>query len=159
MDPITAAVHDMLTTNAADLRAAVTGLDVEALNWTPAPDTSSIAVLVAHAVSATRVLVDSALTGRMHRERYMTEDRPAAFATRDVEEATLHSLLDGLEQTISRLAAEAPSDGYAGNVEFERGYEGGPRSRIWSLIHAVEHLREHVGHAQLTRQLIEARRS
>ena len=155
MDPVTAAAHSMLTTNNADLRATVLGLDAEALNRTPAPDTSSIAVLVAHAVSSTRVLVDAALTGRMNRDQYMTVDRPAAFATRDVDAARLLALLDDLDATIARLAAEAPADGYAGNVAFERAHEGAPRTRAWSLIHAVEHLREHVGHAQLTRQLIE----
>jgi uncharacterized protein DUF664 len=29
----------------------------------------------------------------------------------------------------------------------------------WALLHAIEHLREHVGHAQLTRQLWDARGS
>jgi hypothetical protein len=28
---------------------------------------------------------------------------------------------------------------------------------VWALIHAVEHLREHVAHAELTRQLWEDR--
>jgi hypothetical protein len=29
-----------------------------------------------------------------------------------------------------------------------------PVTAAWALLHALEHLREHVGHAQLTRQLL-----
>jgi hypothetical protein len=32
-----------------------------------------------------------------------------------------------------------------------------PVTAAWALLHALEHLREHVGHAQLTRQLMDER--
>jgi hypothetical protein len=34
--------------------------------------------------------------------------------------------------------------------------KGDPATRAYMLLHAVEHLREHVGHAQLTRQVLMA---
>lgn len=156
MDPLTAAVQDMLRTSSADLRATVAGLDAATLNRAPAPDASSLAVLVEHAVSATRALVTSALTGRMDRQRYLTEERAAAFATRDADMPRLLASVDELDRLIDSLVTRAPGDGYAGDVVFEGGAETAPRTRLWSLVHAVEHLREHVGHAQLTRQLLEA---
>jgi hypothetical protein len=33
--------------------------------------------------------------------------------------------------------------------------EGDEKTAIWALIHAVEHLREHVAHAELTKQVFE----
>ncbi len=155
MDPMTAAVCDMLGVCVGDLRTTVAGVDTDSLNRAPAPGANSIAVLVTHAVTATRWLVDAALTGRMDRERYRREDRTPAFATKDADAARLLALIDDLEATAARLAAEGGKVDYAGAVEFEHAYEDGPRTRAWSLIHALEHLREHVGHAQLTRQVIE----
>lgn len=156
MDPLTAAAVDLLRTNAADLRAAITGLGPATLNRAPVPDSSSLAILVEHAVSSTITQVEAAITGHMDRGRYMTEVRPAAFATRDADEARLHAALDRLDALINRLERQPPTDGYAGDILYEPPAGGPPRTRLWSLIHAIEHLREHVGHAQLTRQLLES---
>ena len=51
-----------------------------------------------------------------------------------------------------------------GDVAFDPGATGTapwrtdgadePVTAAWALLHALEHLREHVGHAQLTRQLL-----
>jgi hypothetical protein len=154
MDPVTAAVHDMITTSSKELRETVAGLDGNALNHIPTPETNSISVLVAHAVSATCWLVDAALTGQMDRGRYLREDRSTAFATRDAEQDRLLALVDNLDRMLDRLAAEGPRVDYAGDVAYTGDEQGPPRTRAWSLIHAAEHLREHVGHAQLTRQLV-----
>jgi len=156
MDAITAACLDMLSTNAADLRATVNGLSAEALNWTPAPETNSIAVLVNHAVTATHRLVESALTGTMNQGRYRAEERTPAFATTGADAAGLLARIDLLDETIAMLTAGGDAADYAGEIRWI-GDDGGPRTRAWSLIHALEHLREHVGHAQLTRQLWQAR--
>src|SRR3569832_1756812 len=96
MDPITAACVDMLRTNVADLRATVDGLSAEALNWTPAPETNSIAVLVAHAVTATHRLSESAITGTFDRGRYLAEERTPAFATTAAGPTDLLARIDSL---------------------------------------------------------------
>jgi hypothetical protein len=154
VDPITAAAVDMLRTNAADLRAAVTGLDPATLNRPPVPDSSTLAILVEHATTAAIAQVEAAITGRMDRGHYMGEIRPAAFATTDADERRLHAAIDRLDAVITRLEQSPPAEGYVGDVAMEPPGEQA-RSRAWSLIHAVEHLREHVGHAQLTRQVFE----
>jgi hypothetical protein len=156
MDAIITAVHDLLTANSADLRAVVAGLDREALNRAPVDGANSIAVLVAHAATATAHLIDSAISGRANRERYLAEVRTPAFATHDADAAQLLALVDRLDGAIARLAAVEDGIDYGGAVAAEGGTPGEPRTRAWSLVHAVEHLREHIGHAQLTRQLIEA---
>jgi hypothetical protein len=155
MDLVTAAAVDMLRRNSEELRAAVTGLSVEQLNRAPVKDSSSLAILVEHSVSGTIALVDAAVTGQMDRGRYMNEIRPAAFATNSAGEKLLHESLDRLDARIAQLEQQPPTDGYEGHVQYQPPVDGPPRARVWSLIHAIEHLREHVGHAQITRQIIE----
>ncbi|MFN8556728.1 MAG: DinB family protein [Dehalococcoidia bacterium] len=156
MDQFSEAAYNLLTIAAGDLRGAVTGLSVAQLNGIPCADTSSLAVLVAHATTSTRALLTAAVTGRRDRERYRTEERVPAFAIRDADEARLMALLDQLDAAIGRLPADAPADSYAGTIAETGGDGGPPTSRAQTLILAVAHLREHVGHAQLTRQLIDA---
>ncbi len=156
MEPVIAAVHDTLKDNAAELRTVVQGLPPEALNWQPAPETSSLAVLVAHAVSATVRLVDSALTGTFDRPRYLADERIPAFATHATDAAGLAAMVDRLDALLARLAAAGSDAALAGPVTYI-GDAPAPRTRAWNLIHAVEHLREHIGHAQLTRQVWEQR--
>jgi|DewCreStandDraft_1066081.scaffolds.fasta_scaffold00088_33 hypothetical protein len=153
MDPFSAAAYDIIQTSIQDLRATVADMGREALNRAPAPDTNSIAVLVAHAVTSAKTLLDAALTGRMDRGHYMGTVRPAAFATRDADAAALLALLDDLARTAERLTTEGVRADYAAPVAYIGG-EGPPRTRAWCLLHAVEHLREHVGHAQLTKQVL-----
>src|SRR5262245_39911445 len=116
MDPITAACADMLRTNIADLRATVEGLSAEAVNWAPAPETNSIAVLVAHAVTATHRLAESALTGTFDRARYLAEERTPAFAITGADAAGLLARIDGLAAFADRLAAEVAGPDYAATV-------------------------------------------
>lgn len=156
MDSVIAAVEKMLRENIDDLRETITGLDSAALNWSPAPEVNSIAVLTAHAVSATRALSESAIDGRMNREKYMAEERTPAFATREATAEQLLALVTGLEGLADRLALVPPA-AYSGEEITYEGPPGESRTRAWSLLHAIEHLREHIGHAQLTRQLYEAR--
>ncbi len=153
MDAFSAAAYEMIQTSVQDLRATVRGMERDALNRAPAPETNSIAVLVTHAVTSAKMLLDAALTGRMDRGHYMGTVRPAAFATRDADAAALLALLDDLARTAERLTTEGGRADYAAPVEYIGG-EGPPRTRAWCLLHAVEHLREHVGHAQLTKQLL-----
>ena len=158
MDPVVAAVVDMLRTNAAELRAVAQGLDAGALNQPPAPDSSSIAVLVAHAATATVALGTAALTGSFDVLRYRAEERVPAFAVSAATSDDLTPYLNRLDQFIDHLASQG--DTLAGRwgepVQVDADPGDPPTSRAWRLIHAVEHLREHVGHAQLTRQIVEA---
>src|SRR5262249_55506253 len=123
-------------------------------NTPPLTDTSSLAVLVEHAVTGTYMLVESALTGTLDRGTYMSEARPAAFAITAADETALHASLDRLNALAERLQQEAPARGFSAEVATPPAGQP-PRTRVFSLIHAVQHLREHVGHAQLTRQMIE----
>ena len=154
MDAVTAAAEEILLGCCKDLREVVSGLDVAALDWAPAAETSPIAVLIRHGASATRYLLGAAATGRANREQYIAGERAQAFAQRPADADELLGMLAGLEALVRHLVAELPVERLGEPVTFEGAFEGTPPTRAWMLLHAVDHLREHVGHAQLTRQLV-----
>src|SRR5215218_1105871 len=106
MDAVTQAAEAMVREACRDMRAAIAGLDTETLARAPAPETSSLAVLVRHSVTGTRALLGAAATGRMDRQRYRDEERTPAFRDRPATEGELAALLDSLEADAARLIAE-----------------------------------------------------
>jgi hypothetical protein len=132
----------------ARLRAVVEGLDATALNATLGPETSSIAVLVTHALGNERWVL-ATLAGRP-----APRDRAAEFA---VQPASAGPLLDALDEADAGAADLLPRIAEpqlaAAHAEVD-----GLTGRQW-LLRCFGHLREHTAHAELTRQLLAARAS
>lgn len=132
-----------------DMRQVIEGLDAEALNWAPGPETNSIAVLIAHSLGAEHSLITTALADPVDR------DREAEFQTEASDAGELAGLIDRVDGIvpglIDRLTAE--------DLEAERSRPndrlGRTKPGIWWLLHAAEHNREHMGQMFLTRQLYE----
>jgi uncharacterized damage-inducible protein DinB len=151
-DPTIAAARETLDDSLEELRAVVVGLDRDSLNRLPLPDdTNSLAVLVVHGLGATRSWLSLA-TGAPFPDR----DRDAEFRTVVEDPATFLAEFDA--------AADACRSLLAPDVAFDPAREGTgpwrirplddePVSAAAALLHALSHLSEHVGHAQLTRQL------
>ena len=129
------------------MRATIVGASADLLNHRPAGDeTNPIAVLVVHAVSSTRWWLSVALGGPVP-ER----DRPSEFLTTVTDADELLGVFDPIAADCrTLLRTDAAFD--AGAIS-EDPRDGDHVTAAWALIHAVEHLREHVGHAELTRQL------
>ncbi|MEA2579833.1 MAG: hypothetical protein QOE83_725 [Actinomycetota bacterium] len=147
-----AAAREELDEALDELRTVVVGLDRDSLNRLPLPqDTNSLAVLVVHGVASTRSWLSLA-TGAPFPDR----DRDAEFRTVVEDPAVFLAEFDA--------AAEACRELLSPEVVFDPAREGtGPWrvrelasenvSAAAALLHALAHLNEHVGHAQLTRQL------
>jgi Protein of unknown function (DUF664) len=153
MDALKTAARESFDQSCADLRVVVNGLDAATLAQEPAPETNSLATLVRHATSSTRFLLSCAATGDGDRRHYMTVTRTAAFAGGENEADGLIGLIDALEEDGRRLIAELPPERLGGPAMREGTTDTQP-TRAWALLRALEHLREHVGHAQLTRQVL-----
>ena len=127
----------------------------EALDWKPAgEDTNSIAVLVTHVLNSTRwwmsVAVGAPLPDRNRDSEFQVKsgDTAALLAFVDNLSAQVLAIVDAakdVEWSAQRKTFDLPSD----------GPETVPAT--WAAIHAIEHLREHVAHIGLTRQLWDAR--
>ncbi|MGZ4149892.1 MAG: DinB family protein, partial [Actinomycetota bacterium] len=131
-------------------------LSSEALNRPPAAaDTNSIAVLVTHALASANAWLAVA-TGAPQPDR----DRDAEFRAVAQSEAELLAFVDDYAARCRALLHGAgPFEPGAPRTTFRRttGDEPETVSSAWALLHALEHLREHVGQASLTRQLWEQR--
>jgi len=149
-DPAIEAARTFVGHSLDAMRRAIVGSEPELLNWRPAgEETNSIAIISVHAVTSTRWWLSVAITGNAP-ER----DRAAEFRT-DVPSATqLLSIVDPLaEDCRGLLKSEEPLDLAASRTDPREG--GSTTTVAWALIHAIEHLQEHVAHAELTRQVWE----
>ena len=152
-DPFLTSARDAILRSRGDVRAAIEGLPPDALNWRPAgDDTSSIAAIANHALTSTRswlsVAVDAPLPDR---------DRPTEFDYTARDTGELLALVDGLfEECLSLVDEERTIDWSALRKHWDPGRDI-ELFAAWALLHALEHLREHVGQMSLTRQLWEAR--
>ena len=148
MEPVVATVADLFRGVHAGLRDVVRGLDAAALNWAPAPDTNSIAALVVHTIGSEQEVLRTvrALAGE--------RDRPAEFRATAGAADDLVARLDDADRYLDEVAAAmTPEDLAAVRPRGDRP----PQTGLYWLISNYGHAREHLAHAQLTRQLHEAR--
>ena len=153
-DPTIQAARELLDDSLDELRTAVDGCTAEELNRRPTDgDTNGLAVLVTHATLSTRSWLSLA-TGAPLPER----DRPAEFLV-VVEDADADAFMERLDEIAGECRALLEGDvafdpGATGTAPWRTEGADEPVTWAWALLHALHHLREHVGHAQLTRQLL-----
>ena len=152
-DPTIDAARDILADSLRELRSAFRGCTADELNRRPpGDDTNSIAVLVTHAMHSTRSWLSLA-TGAPPPER----DRPAEFLV-TVDDPSAFVVVvrrDGCRVPERSSTVTSPSNPASTHVAPWQTHGGAePVTAAWALLHALEHLREHVGHAQLTAQTV-----
>jgi uncharacterized damage-inducible protein DinB len=134
------------------LSEALQNLPDAAMDWQPAENANSFGVLVLHSVSATRFLVRAGVGEQVSLAEYRAEDRPAAFASKGRSVAELARAITDARTEIEQLVASADADGLSAMRTFPED-PSQDKTGVQCLIHAAAHLREHVGQAQLTRDL------
>jgi uncharacterized damage-inducible protein DinB len=129
---------------------AVEGLSPAALDWVPGSDMNSIAVLVMHTAGAERYWVGDVVardpSGRDRGAEFRMQGLDAATLKERLNDALAHTrgVLEGLALQDLTVVCISPRDGREYTV-------------AWALAHALEHTAMHVGHIQITRQLLEQR--
>jgi DinB family protein len=145
-DPTIEAAREIFDESVDHLREAIEGLSPEALAWRPAGEESNpITVLAVHGMHSSRWWLTIA-RGLPLPER----DRPSEFVAETASDAALLSFVD-------QMAAECrtrldPAEAFD-PAAIRTLPEGELLTSAWALLHALEHFREHVAQAQLTRQL------
>jgi uncharacterized damage-inducible protein DinB len=148
-DPTIVAASELLVDSLDAMREVIAGADALALDWRPAQDTNSIAVLAVHSMHSTRMWLSVAM-GAPLPER----DRPSEFLA--TAEGVAEMLVFFDEMAADCRALLDTSDAFDAGAVRPTGREGDETATAaYALLHALEHLREHVAHAQLTRQLWE----
>lgn len=129
------------------------GLPDEALRWKPVEQGNTIQVLATHCITATRFWMNVGCGIERSLAEYRAGEREASFAAVDRTGSQLRSdmtaYLAELEADLETADGAALSRVYSwadvADSPVANGYE--------ALMRAVAHLREHVGEAQLTRDL------
>lgn len=134
----------------AALQATLTGLDAAGLNWIPAPGMNSLAVLASHAAGSTRYWIGD-VVGRSSSGRVRSAEFQAHAANPVALQAHIEVVLEHARQVVGALNLADLATLRLASAQ-ERQVTVG-----WALLHALEHLAEHVGHAQLVRELWDKR--
>ena len=155
MDAAIESLLNKLADGHEELRKAVTGAPPEALNWHPAENTNSLAVLVIHPIASQNwwihigAGIEPAKRNRDAELLYTADSVEPLLEA--LEEADRHQAevlgnlnLAHLGQSLDRSKAPPLPPDAAPNI-----------THLWCILHAIEHGREHSAHAQLTRQLWE----
>jgi hypothetical protein len=144
MDPVMAKIAEQFQVVHGNLRDEVRDLSVEELNWKPAPETNSIAVLVVHTLGSEAEVLRVA--ANVPGER----DRPAEFRVTATAAEDLIKEIDEADSYIEAMAPRITADDLA--AERPRG-DRPPETGLHWLLTNYGHAREHLAHIQLTKQL------
>jgi uncharacterized damage-inducible protein DinB len=130
------------------VRALVSDLPGEALNWRPLPaevgEVNSPAVLAAHVAGSEHFWIAEVIG-----QGPATRNRDAEFLTMAVDAGELVGLLDEVGAETRHVLAALTADDLDG-VRTVRGHDVPVR---WCILHVVDHTALHLGHMQLTVQL------
>jgi uncharacterized damage-inducible protein DinB len=123
----------------------------EALDWVPGAEMNSFCVLVVHTTAATRFWIGDIALGESS-----NRNRDAEFQAKGLSKDALKTWFATLEEYVTG-ALERLS---IADLSTERNFRYRDRqsgTAGWGLLHALEHVGLHLGHAQITRQLWQAR--
>ena len=155
-DSLLPSIRYVVTEDLKDLRAGVEGLPGEALDWKPAgEDTNSIAVLATHVLHSTRSWLSVAVGAPLP-----DRDRESEFRVRSDDPAALLAFIDDFSSQIKALLDSTREVDWEANRKAHARPDPSLPDYVpaaWAALHAIEHLREHIAHIGLTRQLWQAR--
>lgn len=151
MDALYADVISRLQALHADYFACLDGLSSEELDWSPGPAMNSLCVLAVHVTAAERFWIGIAIDNRVER------DRPAEFRARGHALGELQARFAANISFYKTAFAAQSVERLSEDVSFEFLGRRINCSRGWALLHALDHTAEHLGHAGMTRQLLDRR--
>ncbi len=148
MDTGVKGIVDHLEELWSSLLRAVAAVDDEVFHWCPGSEFNSIAILLRHLAGAERWWIGEAIGGipshRVRDAEFVHDAPPRADVLKAVEDARARTrrVLAGL--TIEDLQAEVSATVTRGNP---------PNTKLWALLHQLEHVGYHRGQILLLRNL------
>lgn len=149
MKPMIEVVQRMLDGQAERYGQVIEGLPEEALNWRPGnEETNSVAQLVRHVTAVQEMLLGRALgeSPEYDHTRSLRNDP----ATKEELRGLLTDAKTKKDEQLARLDEMDMSEMLPNQFR-------GPVLRAHYIIHTADHGQEHLGHAELTKQLWEQR--
>lgn len=148
MHPAFDAFYSILSALHDSAKRALDGVTQAQLDWHPGEEMNSLAVLAAHIAGAERFWLGDIVMGELS-----GRNRDREFATREVGAEALSAMLDTGLETAGRIFATLAPEQLAEVRTSPR--DGREYTVAWSIAHVLEHTALHVGHMEITRQLVE----
>ena len=148
MDTILASVYDHFQSLHESCKHALSGLDTPALDWVPGEGMNSLAVLVTHVAGSEKFWISD-----ITMQEPSGRDRPAEFRVQGEAVDHLAGLLDSslayIHEAFERLTRDDLSQPRVSPLD-DNQYDV-----AWSIAQSLTHTALHLGHIQLTRQLLD----
>jgi hypothetical protein len=144
MEPTVATLVDLFRGVHAKFREMVRDMDSEQLNWSPAPDTNSVAVLITHTLGSE---LDTLL---FVRDIQGDRDRDSEFRATASSASSLLAALDLADELLGEHGENLTSDQL---VAVRERPNRDPQTGLYWLLSNYGHAKEHLGHLELTNQL------
>jgi hypothetical protein len=152
MQPIVEYTQVMLAHLSGRYKQVVEAMPEEGLNWQPGgAGTNSLAQIVRHVVSGQQLIFNWALGTP---PQLPVTERSRGLHNDTATHAELLELLAQGDQARAELLAQLDASDLSESVP---SLGGEARTRFFYVAHSVGEAREHIGHAELTRQLWEVR--
>jgi uncharacterized damage-inducible protein DinB len=131
------------------VKSLLEGLPQEALDWRPIEGggelaTNSLAAMVVHLAGSETFWMKEIIGGKK-----IDRDRDAEFVAKGLSFSELQAKIGAAAKvTVEILSALTEKQ-----LEEGRRWKDRSGSVRWCILHAIEHIAQHLGHMQLTRQL------
>lgn len=152
MHSIASASSSSLRRALEDFKGVLNGLPDAAVDWSPLPGLNTIGVLTRHSLSAAGFLVETATGQGPDRQAYFEGPRAQSFRTHGVPSAALAAEVDEACARFEALLAGAGEEALFAPAPWSMP-DGATLSGVELLFLAVGHVKEHVGHAEIMRDL------
>lgn len=153
MDPLFAGVIRRLAEMHQQYFVYMDGLSVEELDWRPGADMNSLCVLAVHVTAAERFWIGLGIDDVSER------DRPAEFLASGYELDALKARFDA-NRAFFQTAFQRQEPGRLAEVVDVSDFMDRPSQMVtrgYALLRGLDHTAEHLGHAGMTRQLLDRR--
>ena len=153
MEPIFAAALRRLEDMHQEYMAYMDGLSTEELDWSPGPEMNSLCVLAVHVTAAERFWIGLGIDDVSER------DRPAEFRAAGYELQALKARFAANRVFFREAFAGQDLNRLSEMVDVSDYMDRPPQlvTRGYALLRGLEHTAEHLGHAGMTRQLLDRR--
>ena len=153
MEPIFAEAISRLEWLHAEFLQVMQGLTAAELDWSPGPEMNSLCVLAVHVTAAERFWFGAVV------DDMITRDRPAEFRASGF---TLDQLAQRFAANVAFCQDKFPGQSASrlGEIVDVSRYRHWPPQQFYPVLVAaawLDHTAEHLGHAGMTRQLLDRR--
>jgi len=150
MDPIMKSYFEVLEALHKDCKKQISGLTQEELDWSPGEDMNSLAILSAHIAGAERYWMGDYLMGEAS-GRVRDDEFSTSGAAVDDLSKQLDTALKNSQEAFDRLTQDQLG-------EIRKSPRGDRELTVaWIIASVLRHTALHLGHMEVTRQLVKMR--